>query len=598
VERAQERSTSAFRSGPVCLLVSALARALLCLVPSGALATSYSADSELGVVTCRIGDIPIEPLTGWKARVDEYRVDEYGASGWVKGTESYDVRTDPSCHVDVPLRNNNRPKCIAIWGPRDSFDPANQDTWPIEIQLPGGTDGLPKDDVVDLGARVPFNSREATIFVEYRHDTSNAFLDDLPTGPNGEKVSSVLHALRLTTQEGKDLYALRIYVPPGPGAEEMTLSYRFPCTDIGRLYKEPSPNGGGTEVPAWFLPVVVIWALVLMMLVVVIVAVRRRRRLLVPIPARRFPKRSPQPVPPPPGDALGHYEILSVISSGGDGEGAARGTILYKALDNHTSTLLAVKALREKAAASAEARARFMAEAETASKLHSPQVAQIIDRGEAPIGYSKVPVPYFVMPFYPFPSLREWLQENGPPGEELGLQFIIEMSRALVNPHAHGIAHKDLKPENVLVATGKNGHLKRLVLLDFGISSIEATGRVIGSLNYLSPEHVRKAHDDSIQVGVPADFFALGLILHELLTGRMVFPVGTPREEVYRQLLSNEPLKVELATGPESRKLELIVRKMLEKDPAQRFQDVGALLEELRSYYKERFGLYLVDINR
>jgi tRNA A-37 threonylcarbamoyl transferase component Bud32 len=270
--------------------------------------------------------------------------------------------------------------------------------------------------------------------------------------------------------------------------------------------------------------------------------------------------RAPLPgqAPPPqlsPGQAFaGRYTILQLIGRGGMGS-------IYRVRDNTLGEEVALKTLLPQFARDKMVVERFFNEARIARKLAHPSIVRVHDIGAAD------GIVYISMEFVRGQSLRN-LMERLPSGDRLPAAEILRIAEdlctALEYAHQYTI-HRDIKPENIMV--DEKGCVK---LMDFGISKLMANTRmtgasvVMGTPFYMSPEQLRNSHD----VDARADVFSLGVVLYETLTGCV--PTGVPK-----------PPSVVVPGLP--RRLDEIVGKCVEPDPAKRYQNAAELRADLRA---------------
>jgi hypothetical protein len=280
-----------------------------------------------------------------------------------------------------------------------------------------------------------------------------------------------------------------------------------------------------------------------------------------------LPRRSEMPLPP--GTRLGSYEIVAPIGTGGMGE-------VYRARDTRLDRDVAVKVLPEVVAYSSDRRARFEREARAVAALSHPNVLTIFDFGMSD-GRA-----YAVVELLEGQTLRERLFE-GPLPVRKALDYGAQIARGLAAAHEKGVVHRDLKPENVIVCA--DGRAK---VLDFGLARLAVDGAasdgdeltrvhhtnpgtVLGTAGYMAPEQVRGEAVDH-----RADIFALGCVLFELLTGRRAFERETSVETMSAILREEAPDPAR--PGDEIPPAILrIVRRCLEKSPAERFQSASDL---------------------
>jgi serine/threonine-protein kinase len=248
--------------------------------------------------------------------------------------------------------------------------------------------------------------------------------------------------------------------------------------------------------------------------------------------------------------------------------------------------LVAIKFLLKEVSQSEIVVARFFREARAAAKIKSEHVVRVSDVGRLPDG-----APYMVMEHLNGQDLSDVLRDRGPLpiGEAVG--YVLEACEALDEAHAAGIVHRDLKPSNLFLATLPDGR-RSVKVLDFGIAkampdptagehekSLTATASVVGSPLYMSPEQVRS----SKLVDARTDIWSLGVILHQLLTGRPPFD-GETLGSVLAALSADAPppLRSQRPDAPEG--LERVLLLCLQKSPDARIADVRTLVAALAPY--------------
>src|SRR5574341_1376933 len=186
---------------------------------------------------------------------------------------------------------------------------------------------------------------------------------------------------------------------------------------------------------------------------------------------------------------------------------------VYTARRIDDGSIVALKVLREQYASDAEFVERFQREAKAVSELVHPHMVRIYDSG------LDGAVHYIAMEYVEGANLKEYIRREGGLAPERALQIAAQVCDALEFAHGHGIVHRDIKPQNVLLTT--DGQVK---VTDFGIAralssaTITQTGTVLGSVQYLSPEQARGG-----AVGRPADLYSLGVVLYEMVTGELPF---------------------------------------------------------------------------
>ncbi|MFO0796477.1 MAG: protein kinase [Gemmataceae bacterium] len=273
------------------------------------------------------------------------------------------------------------------------------------------------------------------------------------------------------------------------------------------------------------------------------------------------------PSPAVPGaPAVPGYEILGELGKGGMG-------VVYKARQTGLNRVVALKMILAGPHAAPAAVARFLAEARAVARFQHPNVVQIFDVGEA------AGLPYFALEFVDGPTLAKQIG-RAPTPPAYAAAVAEELARAVAYAHAQGVVHRDLKPANVLLAP--DGTAK---VTDFGLAKYDddsgqtQTGQILGTPSYMAPEQA-EGRDD---VGPPADVYALGAILYDLLTGRPPF-VGASAIDTITLVRTREPVPPRQLAAGVPRDLETICLKCLQKDPARRYASAAAVADDLRRF--------------
>ncbi|HEX6736662.1 MAG TPA: protein kinase, partial [Vicinamibacteria bacterium] len=275
-----------------------------------------------------------------------------------------------------------------------------------------------------------------------------------------------------------------------------------------------------------------------------------------------------------PGTTLGPYEVLGTLGSGGMGA-------VYRARDTKLGREVAVKVLPPTIAADEEKRKRFEREARSASALNHPNIVTIHDFGTADR------TAYMVMELVDGRTLREILGRK-PMALRPLLRIAAQVADGLARAHSAGIVHRDLKPENIMVT--RDGLVK---LLDFGLAKFDGAalegrragdrpieeqptqpGLVLGTASYMSPEQASGS-----VVDFRSDQFSLGLVLHEMVTGRRAFERPTAVETLSSIIREEAPPLTEAVPLP----LRWAIERCLAKDPADRYASTWDLARDLRS---------------
>jgi len=272
---------------------------------------------------------------------------------------------------------------------------------------------------------------------------------------------------------------------------------------------------------------------------------------------------------------LGPYEILAPLGAGGMGE-------VYRARDTRLGREVAIKVLPASFSKDGDRLRRFEQEARAASALNHPNILTIHDFG------SEAGAPYVVTELLEGETLRERLARGAIPSRK-AVELGVQIANGLAAAHEKGIVHRDLKPENLFVTA--DGRVK---ILDFGLAKLtrpdlasgatsaptqEGTepGVVMGTVGYMSPEQVRGQAADP-----RSDIFSFGAILYEMLTGRRAFR-GSTAVETMNAILKEDPEDLSETARGVPLSLERVIRRCLEKSPAERFQsarDLGFTLVE------------------
>ena len=239
---------------------------------------------------------------------------------------------------------------------------------------------------------------------------------------------------------------------------------------------------------------------------------------------------------------------------------------LYRAWDPILERQLAIKLLRDD---NDELRERFSREARSVARLRHRNIVTIFDVGEQD-GH-----PFIAMEYIQGQTLAELIRGRAPISVRRKLQIIDELCDGLAFAHKAGIVHRDVKPPNVMVE-----HDGTVKILDFGIvrlaeSCMTQTGRLIGTLNYMSPEQIAGR-----PVDLRSDIFAVGAVFYELLSCRQAFHGGL-KNGILDRILHEPPPPLELCPDLDP-EIVRIVDQALEKDPAARYQDLSSMRNDLR----------------
>lgn len=275
---------------------------------------------------------------------------------------------------------------------------------------------------------------------------------------------------------------------------------------------------------------------------------------------------------------LGKYRILSLIGEGGMGS-------VYEAEQEQPHRRVALKVVKA-GCVSTELLRRFELEAETLARLQHPGIAQIYEAGTADEGFG--PQPYFAMEYIHGHTLRDFVGDHAPEIRQR-LELMTKVCDAVEHAHQRGIVHRDLKPGNILVDSG--GQPK---VVDFGVARVTDgdaqisrqtdLGQLVGTLAYMSPE---QALGDPLALDTRSDIYALGVILYELLAGRLPYPIGSNLPEAVHTIQEVDPPPLSSINRSCRGDIETIVAKALEKDKTRRYASASALAEDIRRHLKE-----------
>jgi eukaryotic-like serine/threonine-protein kinase len=272
------------------------------------------------------------------------------------------------------------------------------------------------------------------------------------------------------------------------------------------------------------------------------------------------------------GDVLvSKFRILRVVGEGGMGT-------VYEAEHLSLGERVAIKVLHTGGDTGARLTQRLLREARAAARIKSEHVARVNDFGALRDGS-----PFLVMELVDGPSLARVLRDDGPLSPELALRYTMEICLALAEAHALGIVHRDIKPSNLIIARRRDGS-NLLKVLDFGVAKQLAAGAstmtgssgVLGSPNYMSPEQIRNAHS----VDERTDIWSIGVVLYEMLTGRLPFEAFTA-PGVLAAISADEPVAPRERRPDLGPALEQVVLRCLAKQREQRQPRVVELAAEL-----------------
>jgi eukaryotic-like serine/threonine-protein kinase len=259
------------------------------------------------------------------------------------------------------------------------------------------------------------------------------------------------------------------------------------------------------------------------------------------------------------------YKLRALLGSGGMAE-------VYLAHDEVLDRDVALKLLKDQYAGNDELVERFRREARSAASLSHPHIVPVLDWGETGDGTY-----YIAMEYLLSGTLKDRITSEGTLSPQTVVEVGLQIAKALEAAHERGVIHRDIKPRNILITD--SGHVK---VTDFGIArAAEATtvsdlGDILGSVRYMSPEQAAGE-----RVGPASDLYSLGVVLYEMLTGRVPFEVETPADVPVKH--AEEPPPRPREVNPEVPEgTDALVMRLLAKDPDNRYGSAAEVIEALR----------------
>jgi serine/threonine protein kinase/Flp pilus assembly protein TadD len=283
---------------------------------------------------------------------------------------------------------------------------------------------------------------------------------------------------------------------------------------------------------------------------------------------------------------VSHYRIIRKLGTGGMGE-------VFLAEDTSLNRKVAIKRLRAKALGNKQAQKRLIREAKAAAALDHPNICAIHEIGEEGDGA------FIVMQYAEGETLAHRL-DNNPPELDEAVDIASQIAEALVEAHSHGIVHRDIKPQNIII--NSRGQVK---VLDFGLAKLlhlqpvrsqtdtetllTDSGMAVGTVHYMSPEQAKGERVDA-----RSDIFALGALLYKCVTGRTAFS-GNNTIEVCAQVIHMTPPPPSQVDRRVPPALDRVILKALEKNIEARYQSAGEMLKELRELQRSLEGSRTAD---
>lgn len=271
------------------------------------------------------------------------------------------------------------------------------------------------------------------------------------------------------------------------------------------------------------------------------------------------------------GQAVGRYDILDLLGEGGMSES-------YRARDRETGQVVVIKIPYANIIGDPATYSRYQRETEIGRKLVHPHIQQLLDAGHL----DDSPAPFLVMEYVDGQSLRQYLAEHAPLPLDEALDLGRQLADALEACHKQGIVHRDLKPENVLITADR-----QLKLLDFGIALLQGARRLtwsrlsnsVGTPDYMAPEQVRGERGDA-----RTDIYALGTMVFEMLAGKVPYE-GDNAMAIMNQHVNQEAPPLRTARRDVPPEIETIVAKAIRREPAQRYQTMADLEDDLEHWH-------------
>ena len=262
----------------------------------------------------------------------------------------------------------------------------------------------------------------------------------------------------------------------------------------------------------------------------------------------------------------GRYEITDLLGVGGMAN-------VYKANDIKEGTVVAVKILKDEFSKNSEFLRRFKNESKAIALLSHPNIVRVVD-----VSFGDR-IQYIVMEYVSGITLKQYIEQQGVLTWKEAVHFTVQVLRALQHAHDNGIVHRDVKPQNIMLL--QDGTIK---VMDFGIArfargdSKTITDKAIGSVHYISPEQAR-----GDKVDEKTDIYSVGVMLYEMLTGKLPFEADSAVSVAIMQMQSpvRKPREIN-ETIPEG--LEEITIRAMQKDPAKRYQSAAEMLRDIDEF--------------
>ena len=276
------------------------------------------------------------------------------------------------------------------------------------------------------------------------------------------------------------------------------------------------------------------------------------------------------------------YEILEEAGNGGM-------ATVFKAKDHVLNRYVAVKVLKDEYTTDSEFIKRFNTEAQSAAGLSHANIVSIYD-----VGYEEENnLYYIVMELVKGKTLKQIIKKDGVISWKWAVNIAMQIASALEEAHKNGIVHRDIKPHNIIIT--EDGIAK---VTDFGIakavsnSTITAFGTTIGSVHYFSPEQAKGGITDA-----KSDLYSLGVVMYEMLTGRVPFDADTPVSIALKHMQEEPTEPIEINENIPTA-INQIVVKAMKKDPQERYQSATEMLKDLAKALKDPDGDFVIIENK
>ena len=281
------------------------------------------------------------------------------------------------------------------------------------------------------------------------------------------------------------------------------------------------------------------------------------------------------------GDMLGHFEITRLLGQGGMGR-------VYEAKDTTLDRPVAVKVLHRHQAQDEATVARFLNEARLAARLNHEHIAQVYFYGQ------EKGIPYIAFEFVQGENLRKYVDEHGVLSVENAVIFVMQIADALAHAANNGVTHRDVKPSNIIITPQHKAKLidmglARTLHSDNPEEDLTVSGITLGTFDYMSPEQAFNPRDADVR----SDLYSLGCTFYFMLSGRPPYSDGKGVQKLILHQREDVPdIRQQVPEVPES--VAAILRKMMEKNPDDRYQTPEELIADLR-IVGEQLGLFLPE---